>query len=599
MADRHPASMLRGRHSECDVLNRLLEAVRAGRSGALVMRGEPGIGKTSLLGYAIEAASELRIMRAVGVESEIELAFAGLHRLFVPMLGRLDGLPDPQRDALQTAFGLSPGAVPDRFLVGLAVLSLLSDAAEERPLLCIVDDAQWLDRASAQALAFAARRLLAESIVMVFATREPSEELKGPPELVVQGLGVRDARELLGSVMRGPMDERVQDRIVAEARGNPLALMELLRGLSPAQLAGGFWLPSELPLSSRIEESFQQRIEALPAESRRLLLLAAADPVGDSALFRRAAERIGLSDDALEPAEADGLLEFGAPVRFRHPLVRSAVYRAAPLEERQSVHRALAEVTDPELDPDRRAWHRAQAVAGPDENVAAELERSADRAQGRGGLAAAAAFLERAVGLTPTPARRARRALAAAHAKHLSGAPDVALQLLTTADAGPLDELGRARVDLLRAQVAYAQNRGSDAPPLLLRAAKRLEPLDVGLARATYLEALAAAQFAGRFAVEGNVVEAAHAALAAPQASQPPRASDLLLDGLATLIAKGYEPGAPMVRRALSAFRSRDMSDGEAQWIGLACRTAVDVWITTVGRSSPSGWWRSPDARAI
>jgi hypothetical protein len=477
MADRRPASMLRGRHSECDVLDRLVEAVRAGRSGALVVRGEAGIGKTALLGYAIESASDLRIMRAVGVESEMELAFAGLHQLCVPMLGRLDGLPDPQRDALQTAFGLSPGAVPDRFLVGLAVLSLLSDAAEERPLLCVVDDAQWLDRASAQALAFAARRLLAESIVKVFATREPSEEFKGLPELVVQGLGVRDARGLLGSVVRGPLDERVQDRIVAETRGNPLALLELLRGLSPAQLAGGFWLPSELPLSGRIEESFQQRIEALPAESRRLLLLAAAEPVGDRALFRRAAERIGLGDHALEPAEAEGLLEFGAPVHFRHPLVRSAVYRAPPPEERQSVHRALAEVTDPELDPDRRAWHRAQAVAGPDEDVAAELERSADRAQGRGGLAAAAAFLERAVGLTPDPACRARRALAAAHARHLSGAPDVALQLLTTADAGLLDELGRARVDLLRAQVAYAQNRGSDAPPLLLRAAKRLEPL--------------------------------------------------------------------------------------------------------------------------
>jgi DNA-binding CsgD family transcriptional regulator len=565
--------MLRGRHSECDVFDRLLETVRAGRSGTLVMCGEPGVGKTALLDYAIESAPDLRIVRAIGIESEMELAFAGLHQLCVPMLGRLERLPDPQREALQTAFGLSPGAAPDRFLVGLAVLSLLSEAAEEQPLLCVADDAQWLDRASAQALAFAARRLLAESVAVVFATREPSEELRGLPELVVGGLGDSDARELLASVVRGPLDERVRDRIVAETRGNPLALLELPRGRSPAELAGGFGLPDAVALPGRIEESFQQRIEALPAESRRLLLLAAAEPVGDPALFRRAAERIGLSGDALEPAEAEGLLKLGASVRFRHPLVRSAVYRAAPLVERQQVHRALAEVTDPELDPDRRAWHRAQAVVGPNENVAAELERSADRAQERGGLAAAAAFLERSVGLTPDPACRALRALAAAHAKHLCGAPDVALRLLATADAGPLDEFGRRRVDLLRAQVTFASSRGSDAPPLLLQAAKRLEPMDLGLARETYLDALSAAMFLGRLGASVGVVEAAQAALAAPKPHSP-RASDLLLDGLATRFTRGYAAGAPMLKRALTASPGRTISSEDAlRWMA-----AIDLW---------------------
>jgi hypothetical protein len=405
--------MLRGRRDECVVLDRLLEGGRAGRSGVLVLRGEAGIGKTALLEYAI-AASGMWVLRAAGVESEMELPFAALHQLCGPLLDRVDALPGPQRDALATTFGLSAGAVPDRFFVGLAVLGLLSEAAEERPLLCVIDDAQWLDGASAQVLAFVARRLLAEPVVMLFTVRELGDLLAGLPELVVEGLRGADARSLLVSVIPGRLDEQIADQFLVESRGNPLALLELPRGLSAAQLAGGFALPGVLSLSGRIEESFLKRLESLPAQTRRLLLIAAAEPLGDPALLRRAAERLGITGAALEPAQSAGLIEIDSRVRFRHPLVRSAIYRSATAEQRRQGHRVLAEVTDAQLDPDRRAWHLAQAAVGPHEDVAAELERAAGRAQARGGLAAAAAFLERATELTPEPLRRAQRALAAA-----------------------------------------------------------------------------------------------------------------------------------------------------------------------------------------
>src|SRR4051794_26298389 len=452
-----PQRRLLGRRSECQTLDRLLEAVRGGESRALVLRGEPGVGKTALLDYAIESASELRVVRAFGVESEMELAFAGLQQLCASMLDRLECLPGPQHDALATAFGLRAGETPDRFLVGLAALGLLSEVADERPLLCVVDDAQWLDRASAQALGLIARRLVAESVALVFAVRVPSEEqeLARLPELVVEGLRGGDARALLDSVIRGPLDDRVLDRIVAETRGNPLALLELPRGLTPAELAGGFGLPHAPPLPGRIEESFRRRLAPLPAGTRELLLVAAAEQAGEPVLVWRAADRLGIGVGDATPAAAAGLLEFGARVRFRHPLVRSAVYRAAAPEDRRRVHEALAEATDSDVDPDRRAWHRAQAASGPDENVASELERSAGRAQRRGGVAAAAAFLARATELTPEPARRAQRALAAAQAKHDAGAPGAALALLGATEAGELDEIQRARVDVLRAQIAF------------------------------------------------------------------------------------------------------------------------------------------------
>jgi DNA-binding CsgD family transcriptional regulator/tetratricopeptide (TPR) repeat protein len=571
--------VLRGRRREREVLDELLAAVGTGESRALVVVGEPGVGKTALIQSALQSASAYRLARAVGVESEMELAFAALHQLCAPMLDRLERLPDPQREALATAFGLSAGDAPDRFLVGLAALGLLAEVAHDQPLLCFVDDAQWLDRASAQTLAFVARRLYAESVGVVFATREPSAELRGLPELHLQGLRTGEARELLASAVHGPLDERVRDRIVAETRGNPLALLELPRGLTHAELAGGFGPPDAPALSGRIEESFQRQVAALEPRTQLLLLVAAADPLGDPMLVWRAAERLDIAADAAPPAAAAGLAEFGARVRFRHPLVRSAVYRAASPAQRESVHAALAEATDPEVDPDRRAWHRAQAATGPDEDVAADLERSAERAQRRGGLAAAAAFLERATLLTSDPARRSERALAAAQATHQAGGPDAALRLLTMAEEGPVDELQRARADVLRAQVAFATSRGGDAPPLLLKAARRLEPLDGRRARDTYLDALSAALFVGRLTSDGGVLEAAQAARAAPAPATPPGAPDLLLDGAATLITDGYAAGAPILKRALTAFRDARISEEEEiRWLWLASRVAVNLW---------------------
>ncbi len=488
---------LRGRADESAVLEATVAAVRQGEGRTLVLRGEAGVGKTALLEHLVESAQDLNVVRSVGVESEMELAYASLHQLCAPMLNRLDRLPEPQREALAVVFGLTGGSPPDVFLVGLAVLSLLSETAEERPLLCVVDDAQWLDHASARTLAFAARRLLAEPVGLVFAAREPGEELRGLPELEVGGLENGDARALLSSAVRFLLDERIRDRIVAETRGNPLALLELPRGLTATQLAGGFGLLGARALSGRIEESFERRLNALPDDTRTLLLVAAAEPVGDPLLLWQAADRLGIGAP-LAATETDGLLSIGGRVTFRHPLVRSAAYRAAPAEQRRAVHLALAEVTDPELDPDRRAWHLAAAAAGPDEAVALELEHSAGRAQARGGLAAAAAFLERSVALSADPQQRTERALTAARLGLSAGAYESALNSMTVAQAGPLDELQRGRLDLLQGMAAYAQRRGSDAPPLLLRAAKTLEPLDPKLARETYLDAWSAASVCGQ-----------------------------------------------------------------------------------------------------
>jgi DNA-binding CsgD family transcriptional regulator/tetratricopeptide (TPR) repeat protein len=546
----------------------------------IVLRGEAGVGKTALLEYVAERAVRCRVLRTAGVASEMELAFAGLHQLSAPILDGLERLAGPQRDALRVAFGLQDGGAPDRFLVALATLSLLADAAERQPHVCLVDDAQWLDRASAQALAFVARRLFAERIAMVFAVRGPSDtaDLAALPELVVEGIADDDARALLGSAIQGRLDERVRDRIVAETRGNPLALLELPRGLAPAELAGGFGLPDALPPTRRIEQRFVDRISTLPPATRRLLLAAAAEPIGDAALLWRAAGQLGIGPDAAGPAETEGLMEVGVRVRFRHPLVRSAVYHAASLADRRRVHRALAEATDPVSDPDRRAWHRASAAIGLDEAVAVELERSAGRAQNRGGIAAAAAFLARATALTPDPAARGARALAAAQAKFEAASSDPALELLATAEIGPLDEHQRARLARLRAQITFVHRRGSDAPPLMLDAAKRLEPLDAELARETYLEALGAAIFAGRLGGLA-VLETAEAARAAPRPADPPRAVDLLLDGLAMRFTEGYVPAVPLLRRALLAFTEQSgRGQDDMRWLWLACRIAPELW---------------------
>jgi DNA-binding CsgD family transcriptional regulator len=574
--------MLLDRLQERAALSELLDAARAGRSGVLVMRGEPGIGKTALLDYAVESAAGLRVARVTGVESETELPFAALHQLCAPMLDQLDALPDPQREALGVAFGRKAGAAPNRFLVGLATLSLLSEVAERQPLLCVIDDVQWLDRASAQALAFVARRLLGEPVALLFATRDTGKEYRGLPELMVGGLRDGDARELLSSVIGAPLDGRVRDRIVAETHGNPLALLELPRGIAPAELAGGFGLPNVpgLPgLLGRIEDNFRRRLEGLPAATQRLMLVAAAEPVGDPLLVWRAAQRLGIGTEAVAPAADDGLLAIGERVTFRHPLVRSAAYHAASPRERRAAHQALAEVTDPRADLDRRAWHRAHATLGPDEDVASELERSAGRAQARGGLAAAAAFLERCAALTLDPVRRAERALAAAQAKYQAGAFDATLGLLATAEAGPADQVRRARADLMRGQIALASSRGSDAPALLLRAARQFEPLDPRLARETYLEALTSSLFGGRRLSSGrNALEVAQAARAAPPPPPPPCPPDLLLDGLALLVTEGYSAAVPVIKRAMSAFRGADPRTEDLHWLWPACHTAVLIW---------------------
>jgi DNA-binding CsgD family transcriptional regulator len=566
----------RGR--ERGVLDQLVAGVRAGQSRVLVLRGEAGIGKTALLEYLSGAAEGCRIARAAGVESEMELAFAGLHALCAPMLGGLGHLPVPQRDALSTAFGMSAGPPPDRFMVGLAVLSLLADAAEEQPLVCVIDDAQWLDRVSVQTLAFVARRLLAERVGLVFALRESGDEheLEGLPELVIEGLVAEDARRLLDAAIPGPLDARVRDRILGEAGGNPLALVELTRGGTPIAVAGGFGLPVDMPLASRIEQGFARQLKPLPAETRRLLLLAAAEPVGDVPLLWRAAQRLGIGPEAAGAAEAAGLVEIGARVRFRHPLVRSAAYRAATVPERREVHRALADATDARLDPDRRAWHRAGAADGPDEAVAGELERSADRAQARGGLSAAAAFLQRAAELTPDPAMRVERSLAAAQARLDVADAVSASDLLAAAELGPVSELQRAHLERLRAQIVFTTRRGRDAPPLLLDAARRLGPLDAAMARETYLEAFASAMFAGRLATGPDEREVAEAARAADRVP-PLGAADLLLDALVTRFTEGYAASVGPLTRALRAFVESDGGE-DRRWLWLACRLAQDLW---------------------
>ncbi len=547
---RHPH--LLGRGGECALLDGLISDIRRGESRCLLLRGEAGIGKTELLKYLVESASGLTVLPAVGVESEMELAYASLHQLCGPLLDRLWRLPAPQRRAAEVVFGLSDGDAPDRLLVALALLSLLSAVSEDRPVLCVIDDAQWLDHASALSLAFVARRLLAEPVGLLFAAREPGDELKDMPHLDVRGLRNGDARALLGSAVRFRLDDQVRDRIVAETRGNPLALLELPRGLSATELAG-FGAGSVSVLSNGIEASFRRRLAALPAETQRLLLIAAADPLGEPTVVWRAAELQGISANAGAPAEEAGLCEFGARVQFRHPLARAAAYTAGPSDGRRQAHAAIAEVTDAMADPDRRAWHRALASAGPDDEVADELERSALRAQARGGPAAAAAFLERAVDLTLDPTRRAERALAAADANYLAGCAEDALRLVAVAERGPLNEFNRARVDVLRGRVATMQRRPGDAPPLVLGAARRLERFDRRVARETYRDAFLAAVYAGRFAGETGLPEVAAAARSVAPSVEPPSPTDELLDAVALLIDAGWAAGAARAQRALAA----------------------------------------------
>jgi DNA-binding CsgD family transcriptional regulator len=559
------------------MLDALVEDVRRGESRSLVLRGEAGIGKTALLEYLIESGTDMNVARAVGVESEMELAYASLHQLCGPILDRLARLPDPQRQALEIVFGLSTGPPPDRLLVGLGVLSLFSDVAEEVPLLCIIDDAQWLDHASALTLAFIARRLLADPVGIVFAMRQLSEELRPLSQMEIRGLANGDARALLGSVLPSKLDERIRDRIIAETRGNPLALLELPKGLAPSQLAGGFGLPEAQGLAGHIEMSFARRLEALPEETNTLLLIAAVEPVGDPLLLWDAAGRLGIAPTAAAAAEVAGLLAIDERVTFRHPLVRSAVYQSSGAEDRRSVHRALAEATDPTTDPERRAWHLAAATAGPDDEIAGELERSAVRAQARGGLAAAAAFLHRAVALSADPEARATRAIAAATASFQAGSFDAALRLAAAADTGTLDEFHRARVEALRGQVAFASGQGRDAPALLFGAARRLEPFDLNLARETYLHAWAAAIVAGRYA-EPDVMHAiCRAAQTLPPREGTPGTVDLLLEGFTTLTTRGHPAAASTLEEAGQAVAKFSPED-VLKWGWMAPGAYIATW---------------------
>jgi DNA-binding CsgD family transcriptional regulator len=570
-----------GRTSERAVLDGLLAKVREGASEVLVIRGEAGIGKTALLRYAARQASGFRVVELRGVEAEMELPFAGTHQLCATMLDRLDALPAPQRDSLSVALGLAAGEVPDGFLVGLAVLSLLAAVAEERPLLCLVDDAQWLDAASSQILGLVSRRVRAESVAIVVAVREPAAEhdFDGLSELRLEGLSEQDARALLRGVVTGRLDRRVGDRLVAETGGNPLALLELPGRMTAAELAGGFELPAASELPAHIEDHYLLSVDELPEATQRLMLLAAAEPLGDPALVLRAGRKLDIETGALAPAEAAGLLEIGASVHFRHPLVRSAVYRAAPLGTRQRVHEALAEVSDPDSDADRRVWHRALAARGPDEDVAADLERSAGRAQARGGAAAAAAFLDRAVALSPDPARRRERALAAAQANVQAGAFTRARGLLATAAAGPLEEFQRARIDLLHAQLAFVSSRGTDATPLLLAAARRLESLDISVARETYVDAFSAAMFGGRLSGGVGMPEVAEAARAAPRPPDAePATANLLLDALVGL-ADDYDTAVPRCRAAVQRLSGEKASARERlRWLWQGCVVALEIW---------------------
>ncbi|RSN05756.1 helix-turn-helix transcriptional regulator [Nonomuraea sp. WAC 01424] len=594
---------LRGRHRELAELDGLVERARAGRSGALVVSGEAGVGKTALLDRMVAArpGTGVRVERVVAWESEMELAYAGLQQLCGPMMGSAVRLPGPQREAIEAAFGLRAAGAPSPFLVGLALLGLLTEAADGRALLCVVDDAQWLDEASARAVAFAARRLDAEGIAVVLAMRTVGTVFTGLPRLAVEGLGHDDSHELLRLAVPGGLDRRVRDQLVAEARGNPLALRELPRALSPAEIAGGFSLTGSMPLESRIEQSLVAQLAPLPGSARLLLLLAAADPTGDPGLLWRASAALGLGQADFDAAKEADALTVGARVSFRHPLVRSAVYRTASQEWRRRVHAALADATGAGRDPDRRAWHRASATLRPDEEVAADLERSAARARARGGAAAAAAFLERAAELTPDPVLRGQRLIAAAEAKHDAGAPAAALRLLDTVGGHPLTTLQQALVVRLRARAGYALRRDASGPGLLLAAAQGLEGLDPVLARDTYIEALAAAIYGGRLGDAAQVTAVATAILRATPAPEPPapepaaadapaadapdggtagggRARDLILRGQALLAAHGQEAAIGTLRQAQRAFLEQAPDSLELHWMWFASRAAQDLW---------------------
>lgn len=575
------APVLRGRTRERQEVDDALDRVRAGDSVAMVLRGEAGIGKTSMLQYAASRADDCRVLPVAGVESELELPFAGLHHLCGPLLNEVEAMPDHQEEALRVALGLAAGATPDRLVVGLAVLSLLAEVAAERPVVLLVDDAQWLDEETCQTLGVVARRLVAESVLALFGVRETDEErlFPGIPDLTLTGLAEDDAKALLTSATPGHLDDHVRDRLVAETSGNPLVLLEVAGGMSEAELGGGFATPGTAIAAGLLEQHYLHRVRALPEPTQRLLLIAAADATGDPTLLWRAAEVVGIGHDAAEPARTEQLLEIGSGVRFRHPLMRAAAYAAGTAEDRQAAHRALAEVIDAKADPDRRIWHLASAATGPDEDVAAELERSAERASARAGLAAAAAFLHRSVALTPDRARRAERALEAAHAHLHAGQFEEALGALAEAEADAVDELQVVRVEQLRGEINRVSTSGREAPQLLLRAAQRLELLDPHRARTTYLDAWGAAIVAAHLAVPGaDLVAVSLAARGALTDITSPDGQALLLGGTTTLILDTPAEAAPQLREAVHAFLDDEPSEPWMHHGALVSNAALAVW---------------------
>jgi len=582
------AATLVDRRSECRALDQLVADVLAGESRVLVLRGDAGVGKSALLAYLSDRVAGWRVARAAGVESEMELAYSGLHQLCGGILDHLERLPDPQRDALETIFGRNSGPTPDQFLVALATLSLLAEAAERQPLVCIVDDAQWLDHASAQIIGFVGRRLVAERLAIVCAARSGigDDVLAGLPELSIEGLPDSDARVLLRRAIPGPLDAAVAEQIIVESHGVPLALLELPRTRRSTDLAGGFGVLDNRPLTSKIEQSYAERLLLLPSDTRLLVVIAAAEPVGDPSLLRGAAETLGIDIAAATAAEDAGLLHVRERVEFAHPLVRSVAYRSATADDRHRAHDALAEATDADTDPDRRAWHRAQGIHGPDEEVAAELERSAGRAQARGGVAAAAAFLRRSAALSVDPTSRAERALAAAQASLQAGAFDAALEMLAVAERRPVDAFQSARVELLRGYITLGRGLATDAVPLLMAAAERLTPLDLELARETYLTACGAALYGGPASAD-LLLATCRAAGALPRPAGPPRAVDRLLDGIALLITDGRAAAAPTLLRATSDF------SGEGMLVDEGLRWA---WVAT---TSPNALWDDDGLRAM
>jgi DNA-binding CsgD family transcriptional regulator len=579
-----PEETLRGRGRECAQIDALTQNASRGTGGSLIFRGEAGIGKTTLLDYAAAGRPGFHVARISGVESEVELPYAALHQLCGKMLHLADRLPAPQADALGIALGQQSGEVPDRFHVSLALLGLLSEAAREQPMLCLIDDAQWIDQPSLFALGFAARRVDADSLAFVFTTRESISSMAGIYEVSVEGLPDTEARELLASVVPGQLDERVRDQIIAETRGNPLALLELPHGLNREELAGGFGFPKPAALSSRLEEGFLRRVRGLPPPTQLLLLLSAAEPLGDPGLLRRAGRDLGITDRDSVAAEAEGLFQIRARATFRHPLVRSAIYRAAPEDERHRVHRALADATDPDADPDRRVWHRAHATSGPDDVLANELERSASRAQGRGGPSAAAVFLERAAALASDRVRRATLIISSAELHYDAGSYRAASDLLTGVNVEPLAEFHQVRVERLQSRLLLGTQASSAASRQLMQAARRFESHDIEVACDTYLDAFVAASTVGASSVGDTWLELAQSIRALPALGESARATDVLLAGLAMQVTDGYAAGIPLLQRALRmllddprSVQERSSRDkGGLLWFG--CRVAANIW---------------------